>query len=171
PINQVVNGFKTEWEDPIIMRRDRKRTLSVLADPYLLSDETADSALKQVRAAVEAIPMPDGYSLEWGGEYEKSHDAQKNLFASLPMGLLIMFLITVFLFNTVKQPLVIWMTVPLSIIGVVIGLLSFNAPFSFMALLGVLSLNGMVIKNGIVLVEQIKLELEQGKSPLQAVVH
>jgi multidrug efflux pump subunit AcrB len=71
----------------------------------------------------------------------------------------------------VKQPLVIWAMVPLSIIGVVIGLLSFDAPFSFMALLGVLSLNGMVIKNGIVLVEQIKLELEQGKSPLDAVIH
>lgn len=171
PISQVVNDIKLEWEDPIIMRRDRKRTLTVLANPYLLSDETADSALKQVRDQVESIPLPDGYTLEWGGELEKSRDAQKNLFASLPMGLLIMFLITVFLFNTIKQPLVIWAMVPLSIIGVVIGLLSLNAPFSFMALLGVLSLSGMVIKNGIVLVEQIKLELEQGRLPLEAVVH
>jgi len=171
PIDQVVSDFVTVWEDPIIMRRDRKRTLSVLADPYLLGDQTADSALKQVREQVESIPLPDGYSLEWGGEFEASHDARRNIFASLPMGLLAMFLITVFLFNTVKQPLVIWMTVPLSIIGVVIGLLSLDAPFSFMALLGVLSLNGMVIKNGIVLVEQIKHELAQGKDPLQAVIH
>jgi multidrug efflux pump subunit AcrB len=171
PIGQVVSNMEVQWEDPIIMRRDRKRTLTVLANPHILSNETADSALKQVRADVEAIPLPDGYHLEWGGEMEKSRNAQKNLFASLPLGLLIMFLITVFLFNTVKQPLVIWAMVPLSIIGVVIGLLSFDAPFSFMALLGVLSLNGMVIKNGIVLVEQIKLELEQGKSPLDAVIH
>ncbi|OED45876.1 hypothetical protein ACH42_04420 [Endozoicomonas sp. (ex Bugula neritina AB1)] len=70
-----------------------------------------------------------------------------------------MFLTTIFLFNTIRQPLAIWAIVPLALIGVVVGLVGLNVPFSFMALLGLLSLSGMVIKNGIMLVDQINLEL------------
>ncbi|WP_119969311.1 efflux RND transporter permease subunit [Shewanella japonica] len=170
PATQVVSNFDTEWENPIIMRRDRKRVLSVLADPINGTDETADSVFRKLRPAIEAIELPAGYELEWGGEYELSTEAQVSVFSSLPMGYLFMFLITVLLFNSVRQPLVIWFTVPLALIGVVSGLLLFDAPFSFMALLGLLSLTGMIIKNGIVLVDQINVELAQGKDPYQAVV-
>ncbi|WP_282167168.1 efflux RND transporter permease subunit [Shewanella japonica] len=170
PATQVVSSFDTEWENPIIMRRDRKRVLSVLADPINGTDETADSVFRKLRPAIEAIELPAGYKLEWGGEYELSTEAQVSVFSSLPMGYLFMFLITVLLFNSVRQPLVIWFTVPLALIGVVSGLLLFDAPFSFMALLGLLSLTGMIIKNGIVLVDQINVELAQGKDPYQAVV-
>ncbi|WP_263079092.1 efflux RND transporter permease subunit [Endozoicomonas sp. Mp262] len=171
PITQAVSSFDTEWEDPLIIRRERKRMLSVMADPQLLSDETTDSVFRKVRAKIEAIPLPDGYKLEWGGSYETSRDAQEAVFASIPMGYLFMFLITVLLFNTVRQPLAIWSTVPLALIGVVAGLLLLDAPFSFMALLGLLSLSGMLIKNGIVLVEQIKLELDQGREEHEAIFH
>ncbi|MCC4833894.1 efflux RND transporter permease subunit [Shewanella sp. 10N.7] len=170
PATQVVSGFDTEFEDPLIMRRDRKRVLSVLADPENGTDETADSVFRKLRPAIETIELPPGYELEWGGEYEVSTEAQESVFSSLPLGYLAMFLITVLLFNSVRQPLVIWFTVPLAVIGVVSGLLLFDAPFSFMALLGLLSLTGMVIKNGIVLVDQINLELSQGKDPYKAVV-
>ena len=162
PISQVVSSFKTEWEDPLIVRRDRLRTISVYGEPIQLSGQTADSVFQRVKGQVEAIKLPDGYRLEWGGEYESSTDAQVGLFATLPIGLIGMFIITVFLFNTIKQPIIIWVTVPLSLIGIVSGLLILDAPFSFMALLGMLSLSGMLIKNGIVLVEQIKREGEQG---------
>ncbi|GIU12467.1 efflux RND transporter permease subunit [Shewanella sp. MBTL60-007] len=170
PVTQVVSDFSTEWEDPLIMRRDRKRVISVLADPVNGTGETADSVFRKVKADIEAIPLPAGYELEWGGEYETSMEAQESVFSSIPLGYLAMFLITVLLFNSVRQPLVIWFTVPLSLIGVVSGLLLFDAPFSFMALLGLLSLTGMIIKNGIVLVDQINLELSQGKEAYQAVV-
>ncbi|QYK04748.1 efflux RND transporter permease subunit [Shewanella zhangzhouensis] len=170
PVSQLVSDFATEWENPLLMRRDRKRVLTVMADPKLGSDETADSVLRKVKAKVEAIPLPAGYSLEWGGEFESSGEAQEAVFSSIPMGYLVMFLITVFLFNSVRQPLVIWLTVPLALIGVTAGLLLFDAPFSFMALLGLLSLSGMVIKNGIVLMDQINLELSSGKSALAALV-
>ncbi|GIU50174.1 multidrug transporter AcrB [Shewanella sairae] len=170
PVTQVVSDFTTEWEDPLIMRRDRKRVISVLADPVNGTDETADSVFRKIKADIEAIPLPAGYELEWGGEYETSLEAQESVFSSIPLGYLAMFLITVLLFNSVRQPLVIWFTVPLSLIGVVSGLLLFDAPFSFMALLGLLSLTGMIIKNGIVLVDQINLELSQGKEAYQAVV-
>jgi multidrug efflux pump subunit AcrB len=135
------------------------------------SDETADSVHRKVKAKVEAIELPAGYRFEWGGEYESAGEAQTAVFSSIPLGYLAMFLITVLLFNSVRQPLVIWFTVPLAVIGVSAGLLLFDAPFSFMALLGLLSLSGMVIKNGIVLVEQINLELHDGAAPTNALVH
>ncbi|MDO6564552.1 efflux RND transporter permease subunit [Amphritea sp. 1_MG-2023] len=171
PITQVINGFKTDWEDSLIMRRDRKRTITVMADHDVLGDETAATLFSRVKPRIEAIHLPPGYQLEWGGEYESSRDAQAALFGGLPLGYLCMFIITVLLFNSVRAPLVIWATVPLAVIGVSFGLLVMSAPFSFMALLGLLSLSGMLIKNGIVLVDQINLELSEGKDPYLAVFH
>ena len=170
-IRQIVSSFETDLENGLILRRDRKRTLTVQAEPDVLGDETGDQVLRRVRPEIEALPLPAGYELTWGGEYELTQDAQKAVFASVPLGYLFMFIITILLFDSLRQPLVIWATVPLAIIGVTVGLLVFNAPFSFMALLGFLSLSGMLVKNGIVLVEQIKLELKAGADALDAVIH
>jgi len=169
PITQVINGFETIWEDSLIMRRDRKRTITVMADHDVLGDETAASLFNRVKAPIEAISLAQGYSFEWGGEHESAKNAQAALFGGLPLGYLVMFVITVLLFNSIKAPLVIWATVPLALIGVSTGLLVMGAPFSFMALLGLLSLSGMLIKNGIVLVDQINLELKEGKAAYSAV--
>jgi multidrug efflux pump subunit AcrB len=171
PIEQVIDDIKLDWVEPLIMRLDRKRTLTILADHDVLGDETPASLFARLQPKVEALELPDGYELEWGGEYESSLDAQQALFGSLPLGYLLMFVITIFLFNSIKKPLVIWFTVPLSIIGVSIGLLSANMPFSFTAFLGLLSLSGMILKNGIVLMDQINIELEEGREPYDAVVH
>lgn len=81
-----------------------------------------------------------------------------------------MVLMTVLLFNKIRNPLIIWLTVPLSIIGVSAGLLLTGQPFGFMALLGFLSLSGMLIKNAVVLLDQIMLELKQGKNQYDAIV-
>lgn len=171
PIEQVIDGIDLQWSEPLILRRDRKRTLTVLADHNILGDETPASLFARVQPKIEQLDLPEGYELQWGGEYESSADAQNMLFKSLPMGYLIMLMITIFLFNSIKKSLVIWFTVPLSIIGVSIGLLGFNMPFSFTAFLGLLSLSGMILKNGIVLLDQINLELEQGREPYNAVIH
>ncbi|MBE3665453.1 MFS transporter [Vibrio navarrensis] len=170
PVDQVIDGVTLEWTEPLIQRRDRKRTLSVLADHDILSDDTPASLFARIQPKVMALPLPDGYSITWGGEYESSKDAQQALFGSLPMGYLLMFVITILLFNSLKKPLVIWFTVPLSIIGVSFGLLSTNMPFSFTAFLGLLSLSGMILKNGIVLLDQINIELASGKEPYQAII-
>ncbi|MBH0011828.1 efflux RND transporter permease subunit [Pseudoalteromonas sp. NZS100_1] len=169
PVTQVVDEFDVQWEDSLIMRRDRKRTITVMADNNVLGDETPAKLFARIRGPIENMELPRGYQLEWGGEFESSSKAQKAIFGSLPLGYLAMFAVTVLLFNSLKQPLVIWATVPLAIIGVSAGLLAMNAPFSFMGLLGLLSLSGMLIKNGIVLVDQINLELREGKSPYEAV--
>ena len=170
PVGQVVTSFDSETENPLIVRRNQKRVLTVLADPVPFSEDTPESLRQRLKDEIEAIPLPDGYSLEWGGEYQMSGDAQASLFQSLPMGYLIMFLITVFLFGTIRQPLAIWFTVPLGIVGVAFGLLALNMPFTFTALLGLLSLSGMLVKNGIVLVEQINIETKKADSIQKAIV-
>ena len=167
PMRQVVSGFESTFEDEIIQRRNRKPTITVYADP---KNELASNLFTRVRPQVEALELPPGYELEWGGEYEDSGNAQAGLVASLPMFILAMILITVMLFNSIKQPLIIWLTVPLSLIGVTAGLLLMSQPFGFMALLGFLSLIGMLIKNAIVLIDEINLQWAEGKELLNAIV-
>ena len=169
PITQVVTGFDLVWEDAQIQRRDRKSTVTVMADHDNLSDDTAAALLARVKTDIEAIALPTGYFLTWGGEFEAQQKAQHALFSSLPLGYLFMFIITVLLFNSLRSALVIWACVPLAIIGVSFGLLLLGAPFGFIALLGFLSLSGMLVKNCIVLLEQINLELSEGKAAFNAV--
>jgi multidrug efflux pump subunit AcrB len=120
----------------------------------------------------DIIPLKDkpGYFISWSGEAEDSADAQAKLMESIPIYFGMMILVVIFLFNAFRQPLIIWLTVPLSIIGVTAGLLIFNQPFGFMALLGLMSLSGMLIKNAIVLIDQINLEIREGKHPFHAIV-
>ena len=167
PLRQVVSGFESTFEDEIIQRRNRKPTITVYADPV---NGFASNLFARVRPQVEALELPPGFELEWGGEYEDSAKAQGGLVASLPMFVLAMILITVMLFNSLKQPLIIWLTVPLATIGVTVGLLVTNQPFGFMALLGFLSLMGMLIKNAIVLIDEINLQSGEGKQLLDAII-
>src|SRR5690606_12136969 len=131
PIEQVTSGFSTEWEDSIIMRRDRKRTITVLADPDVIDGEPTSEVFNRIRKPIEAIALPQGYAFEWGGEHEASQEANKGIYASLPIGLVLMFVITVLLFGTLRQALVIWITVPLALIGVAWGLFLMGRPFTF----------------------------------------
>jgi multidrug efflux pump subunit AcrB len=168
PFNQVSSGITYQSEEVLIHRRDRIRTITVKAEPGY--SETAGAAFERVKASIEAIPLPDSYSLEWGGEYESSRDAQAALGQGLPLGFLVMFLISVILFGRVRQPLIIWLIVPMAVVGVVAGLLLADMPFSFMSLLGFLSLFGMLIKNAIVLLEEIDLQIEEGKEKAKAII-
>lgn len=108
--------------------------------------------------------------MAWGGDAENSARASTIVLEPIPFFLALMGLITVMLFNALRQPAIIWLTVPLAIIGVAFGLLAFGQPFGFMALLGALSLMGMLIKNAIVLIDQIDVEIRDGKDPYQAIV-
>jgi multidrug efflux pump subunit AcrB len=169
PIEQIVREFTVEWEDAVINRRDRKRTITVIANANLLGGETSNSIFMKIKPQIEAIVLPKGYSLVWGGEAESSGDANSALMGSIPLGVMVMFVITLLLFNTLRQPLIIWSLAPMAIIGVSFGLLITNSPFTFMALLGFISLVGMLLKNGIVLVDQINLELKEGKELYHAI--
>ena len=200
PVAQVVTGFKTEFEDPYIWRRNRTKMLKIHADAR---EGLPSEFLARVKPKIEqalgvdvegklgrsvspdewnaaTITVHDkdmiylkdmpGYYIAWGGEAEDSARAQSGLAASIPIFFGLMVLLVIVLFNSIKKTLIIWLTVPLAIIGVTAGLLMFDQPFGFMALLGLMSLSGMLIKNAIVLIDQIGLELESGKPPFQAIL-
>jgi len=167
PIREVVSGFETVWIDPLVHRRNRKRTITPQCDPKV---GNASVLFERIRPKIEAIELPIGYEMEWGGEYEDSTEAQQALAVNMPITFLAMVLVVIFLFNALRQPLIIWLSVPLAIIGVTLGLLLTDHSFDFMALLGFLSLSGMLIKNAIVLVDQIDLEIREGKAPFNAIL-
>jgi len=167
PVGQLVNQFNTRWENAIIHRRNRMPTLTVSCNPKSIP---AGTLLKQLIPKIAAIPLPAGYQMEWGGEYESANDAQIALAAQIPLSILGMILIVILLFNAVRQPLIIWLCVPLSLIGVTAGLLITDNAFEFMALLGFLSLMGMLIKNAVVLIDQIDFEIKAGKAVLEGIV-
>jgi multidrug efflux pump subunit AcrB len=168
PLTQAVDGFGLEARDTLIQRRDRVRTLTVQANPP--DGETAAEAFVRFSAIAASIELPRGYSLEWGGEHEASQMANESLGGVLPFSLLVMVLTSVLLFQSVRQPLIIWLIVPMSVIGVTVGLLATNVAFSFTALLGLLSLSGMLIKNAIVLVDELDQRIRAGTEKLEAVV-
>jgi multidrug efflux pump subunit AcrB len=167
PLRQVVSGVETDWEDPVIARRDRTPTITVHADPR---SGLPSHLLNRVRAKIEQIALPAGYSRDWGGEDEDSREARAALAKPLPAALLLMVFIVVCLFNSIRSTLVICLAVPLAIIGVTAGLLVTRQPFGFMALLGVIALGGEQIKNSIVLVDEIYTQLGEGKTPYNAIL-
>jgi len=200
PIGQVVAGFTTEFEDPYIWRRDRTKMVKIHADAreglpselFARIKPTIEQALgadveRKVGRSVSSdewdaatipvhyrdmIPLKGlpGYYIAWGGEAEASSKAQASLAGYVRIFFGLMILLVIILFNSIKRTLIIWLTVPLAIIGVTAGLLLFRQPFGFMALLGLMSLAGMLIRNAIVLIDQIDLEMASGKQPFRAVV-
>lgn len=168
PINQVVSGFDTIAEDPFRMRFNRKLTIRARGNIQfgLLPSEMQ----KAVQKEIEDIKLPAGYEMEWGAEKENSAKAQAGIKANMAAPTLAMILIIIMLFNNLRQPAIILLLVPFAVIGVTVGLLGSGVPFGFMSLLGMLSLTGMLIKNAIVLIDQINIELSEGKEPFIAVM-
>jgi multidrug efflux pump subunit AcrB len=167
PLRQVVSAFETTFDDDIIQRLNRKTTITVHADPV---SGPATVLFGRILPKVEAIELGPDYELEWWGEYRDSKRAQAGIAASLPFFFLGMVLIVIALFNALRQPLVIWLTVPLGLIGVTGGLLLTKQPFGFMALLGFMSLSGMLIKNAIVLIDEIEIQKREGHGVFKSIV-
>lgn len=167
PMAQVTDGTEVVWENPVVARRDRLSTLTVHADPRAgLPSQLRD----RVKDEIEAIELPPGYRLEWGGEFEDSARARGALAQPIPYVLALMVFIVVALFNSMRTTLLIWLVMPLCIIAVTAGLLLTGMPFGFMALLGVLALGGELIKNQIVVVSKIKNLIDKGEKPYRAIL-
>lgn len=167
PLGQVVDRISVDWDVNAIWHLNRERTMTVFAKQ--VSGNTAP-VFAELKPLIEAVKLPSGYSLEWGGEFENQTKANRQLGANIPAALLGMLFISILLFKSFRHPFIIFSGLPLALIGVVSGLLIFQQSFGFMALLGFLSLSGMLIKNEIVLLEQINLEIVAGKQPLSAVM-
>jgi multidrug efflux pump subunit AcrB len=154
-----------------------EQALNVDVDSYLERSPTADPFAEYDASTIPMawmgmIPIKDkpGYYIGWGGENEDSVRSQGNIKNALPVFFGLMVFVIIALFNSIKKTLVIWLTVPLALIGVTAGLLLTQQPFGFMAMLGFMSLSGMLIKNAIVLVDQINLEIDSGKPAFDAIV-
>jgi multidrug efflux pump subunit AcrB len=168
PLAQVADGIEATTEESMIRRYGRERTIAVRAEPR--DGENTNVAFERMRPLIEGIELPTGYKLEWGGDHEQSSDAQQALASTLAVPYLAMVLVTVLLFAKVRQPLMIWLVVPMALCGVTLGLLVTGQPFGFMALLGLLSLTGMLIKNAVVLVDEIDRQIADEVPRLTAIV-
>ncbi len=167
PLGQVTKGVSLEWEDPIITRWDRRRQIAVQASP----DGVTYPALRaDVIDEINAIELPPGYDFFWDGEYFSTTEAQLSLLPGMVPAFLVMTLIIVALFNSVKPSLIIGCTVPFAFIGITAILLPTQTPFGFMSLLGALSLVGLMIKNSIVLLDEIEANKLNGMAPYDATV-
>jgi len=166
-LDQVTTGAKIEFEDPVIRRFQRLRSIQAQCD---VAGLTGGQLQKRLQPLIEDLELPPGYSLAWEGEQRASAESNQATMAFLPLSLLLMVLIIVVLFNSVRAPMIIALILPLEIIGITLGLLLTGVPFGFMAMLGALSLIGMLIKNAVVLLDEIGLQLDEGKQPWVAVV-
>jgi multidrug efflux pump subunit AcrB len=152
----------------VVRGRDRISTIIASCNPV---GPLADPLLARLRPQIEAMELPPGYYLEWGGEYEDATNAQAGLSGALPTGFLLMILTSIFLFGKLRQPAIIWLTVPLAIIGITAGLLTTGGAFDFMSILGALSLVGLLIKNAIVLIEEMDQQTEENPDKFEAVLN
>ena len=167
PLAQVISSVLVEAEDPMIYRINRMRAITVETDS---GSGAAGALFGRLREKIESIPLPAGVTMEWGGEYENSRKAQGGLMGMIPVAFMVIVVILVALFNGIRQPVIILLCLPLSIMGLSVGLLVMDKSFDFLALLGFLSLAGMLIKNAIVLIDQIDLEIREGKAPFNAIL-
>lgn len=170
PLRQIAD-IRVVWEPPQIKRRDRLRT--VVVSCKLIEGVTPTEVENQLLPWLEeeSKDWAPGYRFELGGENESSKESQESISVKLPIAGMIILLLLVSQFNSMRRPMIILATLPLSIIGVVVGLMITQAALGFMAFLGIISLFGIVINNAIVLIDRIDLEInELGRSPAQAIV-
>ena len=171
PLLQVIKSLHVEYENGLIYERHRTPTITIHCDP---AEGLPSTLFKSLSPKLEKMfnqqKLGVDYKLEWGGEHEDSQSAQESINSAIPVFGILMILILIMLFNAIRQPIIIMLTVPLAIIGVTAGLLITNQPFGFMAMLGMLSLSGMLIKNAIVLIDQINLEIKSGKDRFLSII-
>jgi len=155
-------------EEPILWRRDRQSYLTVEADVQdgLQAPDVTAAALPAIRA----LPLPEGVTVEVGGAAEESAKANTALVAVFPIMGAAMLLLLMIQLQNLPRTLLVLATMPLGIIGAVAALLLADAPFGFVALLGVIALGGMIMRNTIILVDQVRQDLEAGRALREAIV-
>ncbi len=168
PLGTVFSNLETVFEDNIIMRRDRSRYISAMSEVKF--GLNADEYLARIKPKIESLELPFGYTLEWGGEHELSDESMAGMAVAFPAAILIMFIIMIFLFNGFRQTFIIFISLPLILIGIVLGLWLANMEVSFLAIVGLLSLVGMLAKNSIVLLDQVSADFAAGRDKYESIV-
>ncbi len=160
PLKQVAD-VEVVWQPAVIFRRDRLKTVTVQADVELGVSPVEVAFVLEDWLREQSAKWPLGYRFELGGELENSQKANESIGEKLPIAGFIVVMLLVAQFNSIRRPLIILATIPLGLIGVTVGLLVMDSYFGFMTLLGIISLSGIVINNAIVLIDRIKIEIEE----------
>ncbi|PWJ43839.1 efflux RND transporter permease subunit [Sediminitomix flava] len=168
PLAHIIDTLKLDWENEAVYRYNGKRALKVQCD--VKDGHTPEELFASIKDDIEAIPLPDGYSLRWDGTVANAMKANKALATYLPLALGLMLVIIIGLFNNLKQPVIIFLIFPYAFIGVVLGFITTGATYDFMGIIGTLGLIGMMIKNAVVLLDEINLGIDEGKTQLQATI-
>ncbi|MCS2873857.1 efflux RND transporter permease subunit [Bacteroides thetaiotaomicron] len=168
PLSQATNGFRVYWEEPLVIRRDGERAMRAQCD--VRPGITAENARQDIIKQIENICLPEGYTMEWKGEQSSSSDSTYYLFKYYPLAIILILAILIMLFKDYKKPLIIILCLPLIFIGVTAGMFISGKVFGFVAIVAVLGLVGMLIKNAIVLMDEITLQISEGKNPASALL-
>lgn len=167
-LGQVANGIGLAWEYPLVRTYDRK--LSMAAQCDVKRGHTMKEVHSEIREEIERIRLPEGYTFFWDSQYKDQKEAMAALTKYFPLALIMLLVILVMLFGNFRQPLIIFLILPLSLIGMVFGLWVTGFQFGFFCIAGWLGLLGMIIKNVIVLLDEVNIQQKAGVEPYTAVI-
>lgn len=168
PLGQVADGIGLAWEYPLVRTYDRK--LSMAAQCDVKRGHTMKEVHSEIREEIERIRLPEGYTFFWDSQYKDQKEAMAALTKYFPLALIMLLVILVMLFGNFRQPLIIFLILPLSLIGMVFGLWVTGFQFGFFCIAGWLGLLGMIIKNVIVLLDEVNIQQKAGVEPYTAVI-
>jgi multidrug efflux pump subunit AcrB len=165
PISAVAS-LSPDWQPGRIVRRNGVRTLSVRAFPS--GKRLASEILGDARKQIDAMPLPPGYRIEYGGESENAQEVSSELRNALLISLVLIFLILLFQFRSLADPLIVMVAFPLALPGAALGLLITHNTFGFTAFIGVISVGGLAVRNSIILIDYIYERIKNGAGLEQA---
>ena len=168
PLRQVAK-VSYVLEDPIIWRKNRDISLSVRADVTEGVQPTDVAIALDARLNALRAKLPDGYTIEPGGEYGENSGAQDSINAGMPLMFAVILGFLMIQMKSLSRTLMVVLTAPLGIIGVAMALLMFHKPFGFVAMLGTIALGGMIMRNTVILIDQIRQDREAGLAPWDAI--
>ncbi len=169
PLSQVAR-VRYEIEEPVLWRRNRDMAITVRAD--VKDGEQGVSVTQEIRPLLKDIEakLPFGYRIDVGGAVEESDKANRALAAVAPVMLVTILTILMLQLQSFSLMFMVLLTAPLGLIGVVAALLLFQAPLGFVAILGITALCGMIMRNSVILVDQVRAEMAEGRDPWNAVL-
>ena len=169
PLSQV-GKIDVRMEEPIIRRRDRMPTITVRGDiaDGLQPPDVSTAISKQLQPIIEKLPA--GYRIEQAGSIEESGKATKAMLPLFPIMLAVTLLILIFQVRSIPAMVMVFLTSPLGLIGVVPTLILFGQPFGINALVGLIALSGILMRNTLILIGQIQHNKDEGLDPFRAVV-
>lgn len=168
PLAQVTDSIGIGWEWPLVKTYNRR--LSMAAQCDVQPGHTMKEVHSEIRDEIERIGLPAGYSFFWDSQYKDQKEAMEALIKYFPLAIVFLVLILVALFGNFRQPSIIFFILPLSVIGVVVGMLVTGFQFGFFCIAGWLCLLGMIIKNVIVLLDEVNIQRRAGVAPGEAIV-